>query len=173
MLLISSSNALAEPAGFSLKTQPRLVVLHISSHGLASTTIFLCVLLILLSNFSRKFQTLLQDSFSWHSVTTTISLLERNCTDFPFQNHIKYIVACVCFSAINGSNPDYLSALLHVHNPSRTLRSSSDICMLKIQQKTSTRLVVFALCLTLDPTFKIHSQKTLDTALPYHLLNRN
>ena len=43
-------------------------------------------------------------------------------------------VACMCFSAINGSGPAYLSELLHVYTPSRTLRSSSDTCMLEIQQ---------------------------------------
>ena len=40
----------------------------------------------------------------------------------------------MCFSAINGSGLAYLSELLHVDTPSRTLRSSSDISMLKIQQ---------------------------------------
>ena len=44
------------------------------------------------------------------------------------------IPACMCFSAINGSGPAYFSELLHVYTPSRTLRSSSDTCMLEIQQ---------------------------------------
>ena len=44
------------------------------------------------------------------------------------------------FSAINGSGPAYLSELLQVYTPSRTLRSSSDTRMLKIQQyKRKTR----------------------------------
>ena len=47
---------------------------------------------------------------------------------------IKYKVACMCFSAINGSGPAYLSELLHVYTPSHTLRSSSDTRMLEIQQ---------------------------------------
>ena len=46
----------------------------------------------------------------------------------------KYKIACMCFSAINGSGPAYLSELLHVYTPSRTLRSSSDTRMLEIQQ---------------------------------------
>ena len=46
----------------------------------------------------------------------------------------------MCFSAINGSGLAYLSELLHVDTPSRTLRSSSDTRMLKIQQyKRKTR----------------------------------
>ena len=40
----------------------------------------------------------------------------------PISERIKYKVAC------------YLSELLHVYTPSRTLRSSSDTCMLEIQQ---------------------------------------
>ena len=55
----------------------------------------------------------------------------------------------------------YLSELLHVYTPSRTLRSSSDTRMLEIQQYN------------LDPTFGIHSHKTLDTAQPCHLLKPN
>ena len=47
---------------------------------------------------------------------------------------IKYKVACVCFNAMHGSGPAYLSELLHVYTQSRTIRSSSDTHMLKIQQ---------------------------------------
>ena len=43
-------------------------------------------------------------------------------------------VACMCFIAISGSGPAYLSELLHVYTPSRPLRSSSDTRMLEIQQ---------------------------------------
>ena len=79
---------------------------------------------------------------------------------------IKYKVACMCFSAISGSGPAYLSELLHVYTLSRTLRSSSDIRMLEIQQY-KRKLVA------LDPTFGIHSHKTLDTAQPCYLLKQN
>ena len=58
----------------------------------------------------------------------------------PISERIKYKVACMCFSAINGSGPAYLSELLHVYTPSRTLRSSTDTRMLEIQQyKRKTR----------------------------------
>ena len=58
----------------------------------------------------------------------------------PISEHIKYKVACMCFSAINGYGLAYLSEPLHVYTPSRTLRSSSDTRMLKIQQyKRRTR----------------------------------
>ena len=54
----------------------------------------------------------------------------------PISERIKYKVACncMCFSAINGSGPAYLSELLHVYTPFHTLRSSSDTRMLEIQQ---------------------------------------
>ena len=52
----------------------------------------------------------------------------------PISEHIKYKVTWMCFSAINGSGPAYLSELLHVYTPSCTLRSSSDTRMLEIQQ---------------------------------------
>ena len=74
----------------------------------------------------------------------------------------------MCFSAINGSGPAYLSELLHVYTPSRTLRSSSDTRMLE-SNNTNARLMAFAPSLTLDPTFGIHSPKTLDTAHSFHL----
>ena len=52
----------------------------------------------------------------------------------PISERIKYNVVCMCFHAINGSSPTYLSELLHTYTPSRTLRSSSDSRMLQIQQ---------------------------------------
>ena len=55
----------------------------------------------------------------------------------PISERINYKVACTCFSvcvSVCGSGPAYLSELLHVYTPSRTLRSSSDTRMLKIQQ---------------------------------------
>ena len=90
----------------------------------------------------------------------------------PISERIKCKVACMCFSAINGSAPAYLSELidLDVYTPSRSLRSSSDTRMLKIQQY---KRKAFALSLALDPTFGIHFHKTLDTAQPCHLLKPN
>ena len=52
---------------------------------------------------------------------------------FPIWERIKYKVACMCFGAMNGASPAYLSQLLHIYTPSRTLRSSHTR-MLKIQQ---------------------------------------
>ena len=52
----------------------------------------------------------------------------------PISEHLKYKVACMCFSAISDSGPAYLSELLHVYTPPRTLCSSSDNHILEIQQ---------------------------------------
>ena len=58
----------------------------------------------------------------------------------PISERVKYKVVCMCFHAINGSCPTYLSELLHIYTPSRTLRSSPDSRILKIQQyKRKTR----------------------------------
>ena len=66
-------------------------------------------------------------------------LLEKQHS-LPISERVKYNVAWMCFSAINGSGPAYLSEPLHVYTPSRTPRSSSDTRMLKIQQyKRKTR----------------------------------
>ena len=98
-LLISSLNALVQSAGFSLKTQPRLLLLPTSFHGLTTATVSLWVHLILSSNLSRKFRTLLQDLFSWHPVITTQHLSWKNCTGFPFQNVLS-IKSLVCVSVL-------------------------------------------------------------------------
>ena len=66
-----------------------------------------------------------------HQPSTT--LLEK-LHWLPISERIKYKVACMCFNAISGSGPVYLCEMPHVYTPSRTLRSSSDIRLLEIQQ---------------------------------------
>ena len=65
-----------------------------------------------------------------HHSTPLLEKLHR----LPISQRVKYKVTCMCFNAMNGSGPAYLSELLHVNTPCRTLRSSSDTRMLKIQQ---------------------------------------
>ena len=69
------------------------------------------------------------------------------------------IVACMCFSAISGSGPAYVSELLHVYTPYRTLRSSSDIHIPKIQQYKRKihgfRTFFFFLFLAWDPHLEV------------------
>ena len=61
----------------------------------------------------------------------------QNCTPLhwlPISERIKYKTACMCYNAITGSAPSYLFELVHLYSPSRSLRSSSDTRMLKIQR---------------------------------------
>ena len=78
---------LTEDAAKTLVTSPIY-------HSLTTSIVSLWVHLILSSNLSKKFKTLLQDSFSWHPITTTQHLSWKNCIEFPFQNSIKSLV-CV------------------------------------------------------------------------------
>ena len=50
----------------------------------------------------------------------------------PVRARISYKTACLCFNAIIFSNPVYLSDLLHLYSPSRSLRSSADTRLFKI-----------------------------------------
>ena len=81
---------------------------------------------------------LLQGSFSCHPITTTQHLSWKTLHWLPILERIKYKVICMCSTAMNGSGPAYLFQLVHVYTPSRTLRSSSDTRMLKIQQYKRT-----------------------------------
>ena len=129
-----SLNELVQSAGFPLKTQPRLLLLPITPHGLTTAAVSSWVHLILSSNLSRKFKTLLQDSFSWHPVTTTQHLSWKNCTGFPFQNVLN-MKSLVCVSVLKMVLVLLISLNCYMScTPSRTLRSSSDTRMLKIQQ---------------------------------------
>ena len=90
----------------------------------------------------------------------------------PISEPIKYKVVCMCFSAINGSGlltslNCCMSTLLLVHY---TLLLTPACWK---SNNTNARLMAFAPSLALDPTFGIHSHKTLDTAQPCHLLKPN
>ena len=55
-----------------------------------------------------------------------VSPLLRSLHWLPVQQRIAYKIACLCFKSIESSCPEYLTQLLHLYAPSRTLRSSSD-----------------------------------------------
>ena len=109
-------------------TAPRIYAIRLLQL-LTTATVSLWVHQIL---SSRKFRTLLQDVLLAPRHHHSTPLLEK-LHWLPISERIKYKVACMCFSAINGSGPAYLSELLHIYTPSRTLHSSSDTRMLKIQ----------------------------------------
>ena len=47
----------------------------------------------------------------------------------PVSRRIEYKIATICFNVVAGSVPPYLSGLLELYAPSRTLRSSADTRM--------------------------------------------
>ena len=65
----------------------------------------------------------------------------QNCTPLlqqlhwlPVSERTKHKTTCMCYNAITGSAPSYLSELLHLYSPSRSLCSSSDTRMPKNQR---------------------------------------
>ena len=50
----------------------------------------------------------------------------------PVRARLSYKTACLCFNAITFSTLAYLSDLLHLYSPSRSLRSSIDTRLLKM-----------------------------------------
>ena len=128
---LAASDALAnatENTGLTIVLYHRCDLEHsysVSSHGLTIATVSLWVHLILSSNLSRKFKTLLQDSFSWHPVTTTQHLSWKNCTGFPFQNVLSCLYVFQRYKRFWSCLPLWTATCLH---------SSSDTSMLKIQQ---------------------------------------
>ena len=99
----------------------------------------------------------------YHHSTTILQKLHW----LPISQNIKYKVASMRFHAINGSSPTYLFELLHVYTPSCTIPACSK------SHNTNTRLMAFALSLTLDPVFGIHSHTMSGNAQLFHLLKRN
>ena len=149
-----------------------VVTSYISSHSSTTATVSSWVHLILSSNLSRKFKTLLQDLFSWHPATSTQHLSWKNCAGFPLQN-IWNINSLVCVSVLwmvlvllTFLNC-YMSSLCLIHY---TLLLTPACWK---SSNTNTRVMAFVLSLALNPTFGIHSHKTLDTAQLCHLLKPN
>ena len=116
---------------------------------------------ILSSSLSRKFKNFAARLLAAPRHQHSTPLLEKLLW-LPISEHIKYKVACMCFTAKNGSGqsclPLWTATSVHV-NTCRTLRSSSDTRMLKFHS-----LVAFAPPLVWDPIFVNHYK--IDTAQP-------
>ncbi len=50
----------------------------------------------------------------------------------PIEQRIKYKTSCLCYHVISGTAPGYLSELLSIYVPSRSLRSSADDRMFRV-----------------------------------------
>ena len=90
----------------------------------------------------------------------------QNCTPLlqqlhwlPISERIKHKTACMCYNVITGFASSYLSEQLHLYGPSRSLRSSSDTRMLKLQ-RFNRKTHGFRTFLTSIPTYGKISPKT-------------
>ena len=57
----------------------------------------------------------------------------------PVEERIIYKCCCLCFKVLTGDAPAYLSDLLHVYVPSRTLRSSADTRIFRLPNHRPNR----------------------------------
>ena len=90
-----------------------------------------------------------------------ITPIPRHLHKLPIRARISYQIACICFNAIISSTPAYLSDLLYLYSPSRSLRSSADTRLLKIPL-FSARQKVIVLSLTLVLLSGTHCRCTLE-----------
>ena len=79
----------------------------------------------------------------------------------PVRARISYKTACLCFNAITASTPAYLSDLLHLYSPSRSLRSSADTRPSKFHSIRARQKVIL-LSLTLVLLSGTHCHCTLE-----------
>ena len=71
--------------------------------------------------------------------TDHISPLLSQLHWLPISKRINYKLDTICYKCLNNTAPDYLTNLLNIYKPSRTLRSASDPLTLQIQRtKLST-----------------------------------
>ena len=50
----------------------------------------------------------------------------------PISSRIHYKIALICFHVVSGTAPPYLSELLHLYSPSRSLRSAADTRIFRV-----------------------------------------
>ena len=50
----------------------------------------------------------------------------------PISSRIQYKIALICFHIVSGTVPPYLSGLLHLYSPSRSLRSAADTRIFRV-----------------------------------------
>ena len=50
----------------------------------------------------------------------------------PISSRIQYKIALICFHTVSGTAPPYLTELLHLYSPSRSLRSAADTRIFRV-----------------------------------------
>ena len=106
----------------------------------------------------RKSRILLHASFSEHHAIKTAHLSYSNFTGSQVLERIKYRNAYACYDLTTGSVPSYVFGLLHFYSPSRSLRSSSDTRMIKLNA-SSAKPMAFGICKTSVSTSRTISHK--------------
>ena len=75
---------------------------------------------------------------TWHVITVVdmapLVFYLQQLHWLSVSKRIKHKTHCMSYNAITGSAPSYLSELLHLYSSSRSLRSSSDTRMPKLQR---------------------------------------
>ena len=91
---------------------------------------------------------------------------------FPVRARISYETACLCFNAITSSISAYLSDLLHLYSPSRSLHSNADTHLLKIPfYECKTKVIVLSLSLVILSGTRCHcTLEMLQLSTPSGLL---
>ena len=82
----------------------------------------------------------------------------------PVSERIKYKTACMCYNAINGSAPSYLSELLHCYNSSRSLCSSSENNNKQTKNKNKKKQKTYTQTPTLQPTAFVFFHTSVPTS---------
>ena len=108
-----------------------------------------------------------------------ITPILRHLHWLPVRARISYKTVCLCFNAITSFTRAYLSDLLHLYSPSRSLRSSADTRLLKISLckcKTKGDRAFSYFCPSVWNSLPLHIRNaiTIDTcksALKTYLVN--
>ena len=121
---------------------PRKPLLFLSnSHALTIATLFWLVSLSTLSaNF--RVQNCAARLIVRASPHVHITPVLRHLHWLSVRARISSKIVCLCFNAITSSTPAYLSDFLHLYLPTRSLRSSADIRLLKIHSISACRKVI-------------------------------
>ena len=79
----------------------------------------------------------------------------------PIEYRIKYKIATLCYKTLNNNTPHYISELINLYTPPRSLRSENQM-LLSVPKKRSKRYA--------ERTF-IHGAPNVWNALPLHIKN--
>ena len=111
----------------------------------------------------------LKGIWSWRNNVAIISPLLSDLHWLSIVQRIRYKISTLCYSVISGSATPYLSDLVQLHIPSRTLRTSADTRTFRVprrhkkfQGQRAFSYITLALSLTWNSLpFAVHHAHTL------------